>query len=64
MSDVFDVLAVSKYTKDGIEKTRYTRVGVAFGLKDGSPGMTVRLDASPVSGNLVIKPKTDRQVEQ
>lgn len=58
--EVFDVVAITKYQKDGVEKTRYTRCGVAFPLKDGSPGMTVRLDAHPVSGQLIIKPKQDR----
>ena len=63
MSNVFDVVGLTEYEdrKSGEKKTRYTRLGVAFPLKDGSPGMTVRLDALPVSGNLIIKPKQDRQ---
>ena len=63
MSNVFDVVGLTEYEdrKSGEKKTRYTRLGVAFPLKDGSPGMTVRLDALPVSGAMIIKPKQDRQ---
>lgn len=66
MSQVFDVVGLTEYEdrKSGDKKTRYTRIGVAFPLKDGTPGMTVRLDALPVSGTLLIKPKQDRQPNQ
>lgn len=60
MADVYDVLAISQYEKDGAPKKRFTRVGVAFPLRDGT-GFSVRLDAAAVSGEYLIKPKQDRQ---
>ena len=55
VGDRYDVLVVEKYEDGaGIEKSNWTRVGVAFPHKDGN-GLNVELRAIPVSGKLVIR---------
>jgi hypothetical protein len=55
VSDRYDVLVVEKYEDDGgVEKSSWTRVGVAFAHKDGK-GLNVELRAMPVTGKLVIR---------
>ena len=51
----FDVL-VSRESKDG--KRFYTKVGSAWSRDDG--GMSVKLDALPLDGDLLIKPPLER----
>jgi hypothetical protein len=41
-------------TRRGAEKSNWTRIGVAFPLKDGN-GLNVELKTSPMSGKLVIR---------
>jgi hypothetical protein len=48
-----DVFAISESKEEGREKTRWTRVGVAFPNRDGS--INVLLDALPVTGRLQIR---------
>lgn len=43
------------------ERTYWTKVGVAYGNKDGS--ITVKLDALPVSGVLQLREEPDRRSE-
>lgn len=63
MADYLEVNIVSKYkTKDGEEKNRWVKVGVAFPMKNG-PGYSLRLDFPIVSlpgvSDLVLAPKKD-----
>ncbi|OGS00200.1 MAG: hypothetical protein A2V88_08305 [Elusimicrobia bacterium RBG_16_66_12] len=44
---------LTKYTKDGEEKTKWTAIGSAWKNKDGS--LSVELEAMPVSGRLQIR---------
>jgi hypothetical protein len=60
VADIMEVLAISQYEKDGEKKKRFTKCGVAFPLRD-KPGFSMRLDASAVSGEYLIKPKDDRR---
>ena len=59
MSTPLEVMAISTYTKDGEQKKRFTKVGIAFPLRDGT-GFTMRLDAAATSGEYLVKPKQDR----
>lgn len=54
---MLDVLTVSEYQSGGATKKRWTKIGVAFENKNG--GYTVKLDAMPLSGELVLK-ESDR----
>jgi hypothetical protein len=55
VSDRYDVLVVEKYEDDGgVEKSNWTRVGVAFAHKDGK-GLNVELRAMPITGKLIIR---------
>lgn len=57
MADRMDILATRKDEASG--KTYYTRIGVAFPIKDGT-GWSLRFDALPVSGQAVMfPPKAD-----
>ena len=58
-TQILEVLAISAYEKDGASKKRFTKVGVAFPLKDGT-GFSMRLDAAATSGEYLVKPKQDR----
>lgn len=59
-----DVMTGRKYTgKDGVERTNWTRVGVAFTAKDGV-SLNVQLDALPIDGRLFITPPRERQERQ
>jgi len=60
MSQVYEVLAISQYEKAGEQKKRFTKVGVAFPLKDGT-GFSMRLDAAGTTGEYLLKVKQDRQ---
>jgi hypothetical protein len=51
MKDVFAIFE----TKDGRDRSRWVRVGVAFDNKDGS--LNVLLDAVPLSGRLQVRPR-------
>ena len=55
-NEMHEVIAISTYEKNGEQKKRFTRVGVAWPLRD-KPGFSMRLDASAVSGEYLIKPK-------
>lgn len=48
MTQRLEALAVGTYQKDGQEKTSYTRIGVAFPMRD-KEGYQVVLDAMPAS---------------
>lgn len=58
-----EALAVSTYVKDGQEKTSFTKVGVAFPLKN-SEGYQVLLDAMPAPQEgkfkILLKPPQER----
>lgn len=49
------ILAVREYEANGETKTSYTRVGVAFPLKN-KPGFSCAVEAFPVSGKFIIVP--------
>jgi hypothetical protein len=50
MADQYDVIAVGgNYEKDGEEKARFLRIGVAFPPGDKGKGWTLKLDALPIS---------------
>ena len=61
MADIYDVVGTTEYQdkRTGEKKTRFTKLGVAFPLKSGD-GFSLRLDALPVNGTAIIKPKKDR----
>jgi hypothetical protein len=50
---------------DGVEKDEYwPKVGVAFPLKSGEPGFTIKLDSLPLNGTLIIKPPRPKKGEE
>jgi hypothetical protein len=51
--------ALTKYQKDGEEKTKWTPVGTAWKNKDGS--LNVELEALPVSGRLQIRQAEEKK---
>ena len=61
MAEPFDVVAITEYVDKNTneKKSRYARVGVAFRSNDGS-GFNIYLDALPVNGRLLVRPKKDR----
>lgn len=63
MSQRLEALAVRTYMKDGQEKSSFTRVGVAFPLKN-SEGYQVMLDAMPAPQDgqfkILLKPPQER----
>lgn len=69
MADQFDVIAVAgTYEKDGEEKNRFVRVGVAFPPKDGKAGgWTLKLDALPLTvdgqATLLIRKREEKKSE-
>ena len=64
MSETFDVLSVTEYVRsDNTKATRFLRVGAAFKTKDGT-GMVLKLDAIPVSGRLLVKPRDENRGER
>lgn len=66
MADRLDVLVVTKYQKDGEEKSRFTRVGAAFATKNG--GWSVKLDGPtvivPGVNDLVLFPPKPKNEDQ
>lgn len=58
-----EALAVRTYTKDGQEKSSFTKVGVAFPLKN-SDGYQILLDAMPAPQDgqfkILLKPPQER----
>lgn len=48
--------------RDGVEKERWTKIGVAFESANGF--ITVRLDALPMGGKIVLKEAEVRQASQ
>lgn len=48
----YKVLAVDHNDKDN--KDYFTQIGMAWPLKDGKKGMSVRLNALPLNSNLII----------
>lgn len=55
--DVFVVID-NAYVKDDEAKSRWTKIGVGFFKNDG---MTLLLDAVPVTPRKVIRPITDKK---
>lgn len=55
--DVFVVIDKA-YFKDDEAKSRWTKIGVGFFKNDG---MTLLLDAVPVTPRMVIRPITDKK---
>ena len=51
--DIYDTFAVRRYEVKGEKKSDWLRVGVAFPHKDDR-GFNVFLQATPISGELVI----------
>lgn len=62
MSDRFDVCVVTKYQKDGQDKSRWNKVGAAFANKLG--GFNIKLDGPtvivPGVNDLVIVPPKEQ----
>jgi len=59
--DRLNVLSVREYTRpDGEQRSAFTRVGVAFPLRN-QPGFKLRLDAMPLHGELLILPASERK---
>lgn len=48
MPNHYNVLSPRKYIKDGQEKTAFTKVGIAFPMKD-KDGFSLMLEALPLS---------------
>lgn len=46
MTERYDVVVGRKYTKDGVEKTAWSKIGVAFKTKSGE-GISVQLESIP-----------------
>jgi hypothetical protein len=53
-SSMKDVFAIYE-SRDGKERSRWVRVGVAFDNKDGS--LNLLIDAVPLSGRLQVRPR-------
>lgn len=62
MADRLDVLVVTKYQKNGEEKSRYAKVGAAFSTKNG--GWSVKFDGPtvivPGISDLVLFPPREK----
>lgn len=56
----YEVKTVSEYEQNGQKKTRWTKVGVAFPLRNGD-GFSIILDALPTNGKLVMMPPRERE---
>lgn len=61
MAEFWDVYTVTPPRKEG-GRENWTRIGVAFVNRDGS--FKVRLDATPVNGELVIRRHEERDQGQ
>lgn len=59
MSNHYEVSTVSEYEQNGEKKTRWTRVGVLFPLKN-KDGFQIILEALPVNGKLVAMPPREK----
>lgn len=59
MSNHYDVSTVTEYEQGGEKKSRWTRVGVAFPLKN-KEGFQIILEALPVNGKLVMMPPREK----
>ena len=59
------VLGIRTYTdkESGEQKAKFVRCGAAWKTRDGK-GITIVLDAFPVSGKLVVKPDEPKQQQQ
>lgn len=56
----YEVKTTSEYEQNGEKKTRWTKIGVGFPLKNGE-GFSILLDALPVNGKLVMMPPRERE---
>lgn len=68
MTDRLDALTVEEYEKNGQKQTAFTRVGVAWPLRNG-PGYRVVLKAMPAPKNgeytvLLMPPRQQGQQQQ
>ncbi len=62
--DRLHVLSPREYTgPDGKQRSAFTRVGVAFPLRN-QPGFKLHLDAMPFHGELLILPDQPRQEDR
>lgn len=59
--EVLRVFTTREYEQDGEEKTFWIRVGTAF---RSDKGITVLLDALPLSGKLVLLPEEAEEAEE
>lgn len=48
------IFIVRNYEKDGVEKSHWTEIGVAFANRQG--GFNIQLQANPVDGRCVALP--------
>lgn len=59
--EVLRVFTTREYEQDGEEKTFWIRIGTAF---RNDRGITVLLDALPLSGKLVLLPEEAEEAEE
>ena len=57
--EMLECLSCVEYEKQGVKKTRWNKIGVAFPLKGGI-GYTLHLDSMPVNGKIVLKPMQEK----
>jgi hypothetical protein len=57
VSKPLQVWALSEYTKNGEQRTRWTLVGAAFKNQDDS--LSIVLDCVPLSGKLQVRKKKE-----
>ena len=58
-----NAFALTQYTtRSGEERTKWTRIGVAFHNDDGS--VNVELEAFPASGRMQIREETEEEAER
>ena len=55
MAARYDILATSTYMNGSVEKTKFTKIGVAFPMK-GKDGFSLKFDALPITPNVIIMP--------
>jgi hypothetical protein len=59
VSNHYEVSTVTEYEQNGEKKSRWTRVGVAFPLKN-KDGFQLILEALPTNGKLVMLPPREK----